>query len=251
MSSSTEACISLTCHFLTSQWEFVDCVLATRSFPDHHMGENISSTIKEVLESYKIVDYTVSSIVHDQGSNMRQATDMFKTEKGWARVNRLAHILQLCISDGFKNNASIDIALCAARKLLSHFHYSTLATAELYKQQSQMNMNQRKPKIDCMTRWNSILYMIQHLVAITSGQSLLYFQILPLQKSKTIPSISQLISGFYCMEELSKLLEPLEVAIVFFCTERMASISCIFPIMYNVFTSMDSEEGDSASIIAF
>ena len=30
MSSSTEAYISLTCHFLTSQWEFVDCVLATR-----------------------------------------------------------------------------------------------------------------------------------------------------------------------------------------------------------------------------
>ena len=53
------------------------------------------------------------------------------------------------------------------------------------------------------------------------------------------------------MEELAKLLEPLEVATVFFCTERKVSISCIFPIMHNVFTSMDSEEGDSASIIAF
>ena len=53
------------------------------------------------------------------------------------------------------------------------------------------------------------------------------------------------------LEELAKLLEPLKVATVFFCAERKVSISCILPIMHNVFTSMDSEEGDSASIIAF
>ena len=165
MSSSTEAYISLTCHFLTSQWEFVDCALATRSFPDHHTGENISSTIKEVLEAYEIADSTVSSIVHDQGSNMRRATDLLQIEKGWTRVNCSAHILQLCIGDGFKNNASIDRALGAARRLVGHFHHSTLAMAELYKQQSQMNMDQQKLKMDCTTRWNSTLYMIQCLVA--------------------------------------------------------------------------------------
>ena len=130
-SSSTEVYISLTCHFLTSQWEFVDCVLATRSFPEHHTGENISSTIKEV---YEIADSTVSSIAHDQGSNMRWATNLLQIEKGWTGVNCSAHILQLCIGDGFKNNASIDRVLGAARKLVSHFHHSTLATAELYKQ---------------------------------------------------------------------------------------------------------------------
>ena len=95
-----------TCHFLTSQWEFVDCVLATRSIPDHHTGENISSTIKEVLESYEIADRTVSGIVHDQGSNIEQATDhdLLRIEKGLAGVNCSAHILQLCTSNGFKNN---------------------------------------------------------------------------------------------------------------------------------------------------
>ena len=53
------------------------------------------------------------------------------------------------------------------------------------------------------------------------------------------------------LEELAKLLEPLKVATVFFCTERKVSISCILPIMHSVFTGTDSEEGDSASIIAF
>ena len=55
-SNSTEAYISLTCHFLTSQWEFVDFVLAIKSFPDHHTDENISFTIKEVLGANKIAD---------------------------------------------------------------------------------------------------------------------------------------------------------------------------------------------------
>ena len=69
-SSSTEAFLSLTCHFLTSEWEFVDCLLATKCFPEHHIGENISAIIKEVLTSYEIPDSGVSSMVHDQGSNM-------------------------------------------------------------------------------------------------------------------------------------------------------------------------------------
>ena len=103
-------------------------------------------------------------MIKDQARDVR-ATDLLRIEKGWAGVNCSAHILQLCINDGFKNNTSIDRALGAARKLVGHFHHSTLATAELYKQQSQMNMNQQKLKIDCTTRWNSTLYMIQRLVA--------------------------------------------------------------------------------------
>ena len=131
-SSLTETFLSLTCHFLTSQWEFVDCLLATKCFPEHHTGENISAIIKEVLTSYKILDSGVSSIVLDQGYNMRRASDILFNEKGWISVCCSAHMLQLCISDGFKSTTSIDKALGAARKLVGHFDRSTLATAELY-----------------------------------------------------------------------------------------------------------------------
>ena len=157
-----------------------------KSSPDHHTGENVCSTIKVILESYEISDRTVSSIVHNQESNMRRATNLLQVEQGWAGVNCSAHILQLCINDGFKNNASIDRALGAARKLVSNFYQSTLAMAELYKQQSQMNMDQQKLKIDCATRWNSILYMIKHLVANRwSVSAVLSDTIVP--KGKTVP----------------------------------------------------------------
>ena len=121
--------------FLTSQWEFVDCILTTKCFPEHHTGENISAAIKEVLTSYEILDRSVSSIVHDQRSNMRRASDILFNDKGWNSIGCSAHILQLCIGDGFKVTATIDRTLGAARKLVGHFHRSTLATAELYRQQ--------------------------------------------------------------------------------------------------------------------
>ena len=36
----------------------------------HHIGENSSSTIKEVLEAYEIAGSVVGSVAHEQGSNM-------------------------------------------------------------------------------------------------------------------------------------------------------------------------------------
>ena len=91
------------------------------------------------LGAYKIADSTVSSIVHDQRSNLRRASDLLQIEKGWTGVNCSTHILQLCI-------------LKTTRLLIELLQISTLATAELYKQQSQMNMNQQKLKIDCTMR---------------------------------------------------------------------------------------------------
>jgi len=118
--------------------------------------------------------------------------------------------------------------------------------AELYKQQSQMNMDQQKLKIDYTMRWISILYMIQHLVTNRWPISALFSDtIITKRLDHTLDLTAH---QWVLLEELAKLVEPLEVATVFFCT---VSISYILPIMHNVFTSMDSKKGDSASIIAF
>ena len=171
-------------------------------------------------------------------------------EKGWTGVNCSAHILPLCIesADGFKNNTSIDRTLGAAHKLVGHFHHYTLATAELYKQQSQMNMNQQKLKIYCTRRWNSTLYMIQRLVANRWPVSAALLDATVTKRHDRTLDLKA--HQWVLLEELAKLLEPLEVATIFFCTEKKESLSCILPIMHNVFTNMDSEEGDSATIFA-
>ena len=75
---------------------------------------------------WNIADSTISSMIKDQiwGGPL--------TCYKWKRdgLEWTAHILQLCISDGFKNNAPINRALVAAWKLVGHFYPSTLATAK-------------------------------------------------------------------------------------------------------------------------
>ena len=56
---------------------------------------------------------------------MRCATDLLQIEKGWTGVNCSAHILHLCIADGFKN-MSVDRALGAARKVVTIEHWQQL-----------------------------------------------------------------------------------------------------------------------------
>ena len=53
------------------------------------------------------------------------------------------------------------------------------------------------------------------------------------------------------LEELAKLLEPLEIATLSFCTEKKVAISCVLPVMHSAMTSMGCEEGDLPSIVAF
>ena len=89
--------------------------------------------------------------VYDQDSNMRQASDLLYNENGWNGICSSAHMLQLCISNGFKSTTPIDRAFGAACKLVGHFHHSTLTTAEPYKKQVKMNMDKQKLKIDCST----------------------------------------------------------------------------------------------------
>ena len=127
-------------------------------------------------------------------------------------------------------------ALGAARKLVGHFHRSTMATAELYKQQVEMNMAKQKLKMDCPTRWNSTLYMIQHLVTNRWPVSaVLSNTTVTKRQDRTLDLTAQ---QWVLLKELAKLLEPLEIATVLFCPEKKVAISCVLPVMHSAMTSM-------------
>ena len=77
-----------------------------------------------------------------------------------------------------------------------------------------MNMDQQKLKIDCTTRWNSTLYMIQRLVANRWPVSaVLSDTTVTKRQDRTLDLTAH---QWVLLEELAKLLEPLEVATVFF-----------------------------------
>ena len=59
---------------------------------------------------------------------------------------------------------AISQALGEAKKLVTHFWHSALATAELKRRQETMSVEPKKLQQACITRWNSTLYMIQSML---------------------------------------------------------------------------------------
>ena len=132
-SRANDAYLSLTCHFITSRWNMVTCVLATSPFPEHHTADNIVKKVKQVMADHGLEKKHLLSVVHDQCSNMELAGDKLHKETGNCQsYSCAAHRLQLCIEEGLSLTA-ISQALGAAKKLVTHFRHSALATAELRK----------------------------------------------------------------------------------------------------------------------
>ena len=48
-SRANDAYLSLTCHFITSRWNMVTCVLATSPSPEHHTADNIVENVQQVM----------------------------------------------------------------------------------------------------------------------------------------------------------------------------------------------------------
>ena len=82
-------------------------------------------------------------------------------------------MLQTCHRHSFDSSQHIQKLLSQARKLVGHFHHSALATEALCARQishtdASSSVEQRPVKViqDVSTRWNSVFFMLQHLVKL-------------------------------------------------------------------------------------
>ena len=132
--------------------------------PEHHTADNIVEKVQQVMADYGLEKKHLLPVVHDQCSNMELGGDKLHEETGNCQsYSCAAHRLQLCIEEG-SSLIAISQALGAAKKLVTHFQHSALATAELRRRQEAMSVEPKKLQQACITRWNSTLYMIQSIL---------------------------------------------------------------------------------------
>ena len=129
-SNTMEAYISVTVHFISTEWEMKSYVLQTKHFPDSHTGQHISETIQDIVRSFDIDVAKVKGVVHDTCANAELAGRQLFDLHGWASVQCAAHKLQLAVNEGLHIN-TIARAIAATRKLVWHFKHSCLATTQL------------------------------------------------------------------------------------------------------------------------
>ena len=55
-SSATEAYITVSAHYISTEWGMISCVLETPDMPERHTGQNIADKLVEIVEKWGIIE---------------------------------------------------------------------------------------------------------------------------------------------------------------------------------------------------
>lgn len=153
--------ISLTAHFIDKNTlDQKVYTLSTKHFPSRHTGVNISETLSQLLEEWKIDDDRLHLIVHDNAANMISGLDILDV----GHMSCFLHTLQLVIEDALFSQRYVADLISKCRKIVTHFSHSGLACERLKQIQKDTGCKENKLIQDVATRWNSTLYMLERIL---------------------------------------------------------------------------------------
>lgn len=222
-SRQTRGYITVTIHYITSEWVLKSSVLETARLTKDHTAENIATELTDICNKWDILD-KVSCIVTDSGANIVAAVAKCMQKK---QLPCFAHLLNLVVQDFIKNSDELKEVLDKVKKLVSYFHHSVKATDKLAQVQDQHDVTRKKLVMDVETRWNSTYFMLksvleQHEVITTT---------LCLMSKNTMCLTQEEID---CMRNAIALLGPFEQVTREMSGEKFTSLSKVIPIIRNL-----------------
>ena len=131
--------------------------LSTQVFTEQHTGINICEVLDLLLDEWKIPRNKVHLICTDNAANMLLGIDLLEVD----HLSCYNHTNQLCINDSVFSQKSVEGAIKAARKIVTHFHHSAKAVQNLKTIQEELGKPVKKLVQDVSTRWNSTLHCLE------------------------------------------------------------------------------------------
>lgn len=253
-SLSNDSYLAVTASFLSAEFVLHSPVLETVMLTDRHTSVYLEEVIKNVLQEWDINDKVVA-IVHDNASNIKQISKHLNIG---VDVSCAAHTLQLCINEAMGTNTQVSnhvIArtINAASCLVGHFNHSTQANNELRRRQVMMEPDKPARSLIqyCRTRWNSILEMLQRIqdlkwpiAAVLSDTAH--------TKAATGKSLQLTTEQMNIIEGIIPVLQSLKTANNYFCGEKYATLSLVYPTMYALLNvHLCASDGDSTIVKRF
>jgi hypothetical protein len=162
-SMNTESFDTVTAHLISEDWELKSMVLQTKKIEGQHTGENISKNLLETTSAWGITK--VTSITTDNAANEQKAVKLLD----WNRFGCYGHRINLVVKKSL-NIPEVSSLLKKGRRLVTFFHQSSSVNDLLMIKQKDpshcRNQNDIGHKLimDCVTRWNSTLSMLERLI---------------------------------------------------------------------------------------
>lgn len=152
--------LSLTAHFIDSNFERHNIVLHCQDFTGSHSAEALVNAFSGMFQSRGIQREKIHAILTDNAKNMQKAM----RDADFPGLPCVAHTLQLAVHEGVLSQQSILDITASGRRIVGHFKHSPLAYTRLENVQKQLGQPIKKLRQDVSTRWNSTLYMFQSLL---------------------------------------------------------------------------------------
>ena len=217
--------ISLSAHYVGDDWQMHHHCLKTQEVVSSHIAQNLAEEIRYSLDEWDITDKVVM-VTTDNAQNIRNAiTDHLH----FSHLGCVGHTLQLGIGKAL-HLTPVSRVLGRVRKLVEHFHKSTLATNCLREKQIRLQLPQHVLVMKCKTRWSSTYHMIQRV----QEQHAAICAVLAENKDRTIRSLLPQHEDWRIIKDLLSVLEPFCDGTTILSGSRYPTFSLLAPLLHKL-----------------
>ncbi|XP_054470282.1 E3 SUMO-protein ligase ZBED1-like [Anoplopoma fimbria] len=153
--------MSLTVHYLTTDWTLKSRCLETVFMPLNHTSDNIAEALRSAFDEWSLDEKKLACVTTDNGANIVAAV----RQLGWTWLNCFGHNLHLAVTNAMasvKDRTSRAMGQC--HTLVGAFSQSWLKRRDLAKAQAELQTPQHVLIMDCPTRWGSKQKMVDRVL---------------------------------------------------------------------------------------
>ena len=154
--------------------------------------------------------------------------------------------MQLSVNAGL-HHPTIDKVIAAARKLVTHFKHSVVASTALKEKQVQLKVEQHHLIQDVSTRWNSTFFMIDHFME----QKVVIYAVLhdPAVSKDQYQQLYLKDDQWALLDQLTKVLKPLQIVTTVFGYEFNVSSSIIYLVLHGLIRNhLKPDDNDAPAV---
>ncbi|KAL2085940.1 hypothetical protein ACEWY4_019260 [Coilia grayii] len=232
-SRTMEPYMSLTVHFIATDFTMKNRCLQTAFFPEDHTGEALAQGLKEALASWNLEEEKMTCITTDNGQNIVKAVSI----NNWTRLQCFGHRLHLAIENAMKDSR-VDRAVGLCKKLVGSFSHSWKRRRDLAEAQNELKLPVHKLKTECPTRWGSRQAMVHRILEQLPAIS----HVLSLDRK--VRHLIPTWQDVEILEAINNTLTPLADFTDALSGEQHVSISSVKPVLYLFETSVLAVQED-------